>query len=230
MSIYDINFSLAWNNLLPTTKRKSKMLAWGKSLLKPLQWLRDLIFGGYADNVYDLTNLYPYYNNGSLYTSGQRILSTDKKVYENILACTGVVPSPVNSNNWLLVLDNFIGVRVRAKFNSQIIVLENALNQWFLTIGFSASTPQIYVQNNNVANGFLMGATSATSSTMANNSLYTTSYMGLTYTPTAYDFTVYVPNSTWSVLGTTTQDKINNVRRFVDKYKLTGIKYNVLNF
>jgi len=226
MSIYDINYALAWSNLLPTTKRKTKMLAWGTALLKPLQWLRDLFFGDYADGAsYALWAYFVYYN------QGDRVVGLNKRVYEALIATppfpSAFFPDTNNTTYWIEVTDNFIGVRERAKYNSEIIVLEYALNKWYRV---PTSDPQIYIANNNVASGFLMGASSATSSVMAADSYYSTSYMGLTYTPVAYDFTVFVPVVLFATLGSTLANRENNVRSFVDKYKLAGLQYDIQTF
>lgn len=224
MSIYDINYGLAWSNLLPLTKRKTKMLAWGIALLKPLQWLRDLIFGDYANG-----NNYGYWDSMTGYVQGTRTVGLDKKIYEciNPLGAAGNSQSPSNPNYWLEVCPNFIGLRERAKYNSQIIVLEYALNKWYMV---GTSDPQIYINNINVANGFLMGQTGQYSSKMANNGNFATTFMGNSFTAVQYDFTVYVPVLLFATLGTNALNRENNVRAFVDKYKLVGLTYNVLTF
>jgi hypothetical protein len=226
MSIYDINYALAWSNLLPTTKRKTKMLAWGTALLKPLQWLRDLIFGDYADGAnYALWAYFVYY------TKGDRVVGLNKRVYEALIDTppfpSAVFPDTNDTTYWIEVSPNFIGLRERIKYNSEIIVLEYALNKWYRV---PTSDPQIYISNNNTGSGFLMGASSATSSVMANDSYFSTTYMGLTYTAVTYDFTVFVPTVLFATLGSNLANRENNIRSFVDKYKLAGLNYNCVTF
>ena len=45
--VYNINFGLQWERILPPLLRSERMLAWGRLLLYPLQQLRDTIFGPY---------------------------------------------------------------------------------------------------------------------------------------------------------------------------------------
>lgn len=226
-NIYDINFNLQTDNLDTPTRRKPKFAAFLHSLMKPLQWLRDLFFIEYATGSYNLYSLYDPLNG---YSFGDRVIYTDNKVYEYIFATPGAGIIPTNTAHWTVIVDNFIGLNERLKYTSQIIAFEYMLNRWFRNIG---ATDQIYIgNNNNIQYVFVMGQSGPTSSNMAVNSLSSTSFMGLnpTFSGTQYNFTIYVPSALFATLGTNPINQENAVRSFADQFVLAGILYNVLTF
>ena len=96
-SIYDINFSLLGKNLLPPNKRKTNMEAWIVSLLKPLQYSRDLFLEDYAYGA-----VYPYWMASTLYNEGTRRLYSDNAAYECIETHTSATADnkPGTGTNW----------------------------------------------------------------------------------------------------------------------------------
>jgi hypothetical protein len=226
--IYDINFETQETNILPPPKRLRKMFDYLFSILYPLQWLRDLLLGDYKTGAN-----YPNYNAFSAYTKGDRVFFFgDKGIYERTVtgSASGLNGPPSDPTRWMKIQYIFIGTDERIKYNSQIIMLEYELNRYYKV---STTDPQIFINNNSAqTNVFVMGNTGPTSSAMANNSSFSTSWMGNapTFPAPLPDFTVNVPTSLLSTLGLTLQDQINNVRQFVDKYKLGGMTYNVIAF
>ena len=222
MSIYTYSVNYISEKLLPPSLRGSKHLAWLKTILKPIQNLWYRIFNDYKDG-----SLYVDYDNTTAYVETERVVWTDKRVYECILATTGNLPS--DSTYWNLINDNFIGASERAKYNSQKIVFEYSLNKWFrVPIG----DPQIYIINNAIAtSGFIMGATGSYSSPMAYDSYFSTTAMGEDYyVTTLYDYTIYFPVLVFNAQGSTTANREQAIRNFADIYNLVGMQYNVITY
>lgn len=227
MSIYDINYQSTGKTILPPSKRLPKWLAWIYSLLKPLQYVRDLFFdifiGGANYNIFDA---------GQFYSYGDRAVWFDNTVVEclNDIPKLGSVSAPdITPENWIVVCENFIGVDERIKYNPQIIVLEWALNRWFRN---EAATDQIYIQTNSTySDFFLLGDTSEYSSTMANNTVFSMFYMGDIYTAALVtDFTIFVPVALFNILGATAQDSEEAIKSIADKYNAAGIKYDIQTY
>jgi len=219
---YDFDIDIVVPNLTPEVKRLPKYLAWLKSLTTPIQtaWL-------YLFNDYKTGSLYSDYSNVTAYVVGDVVIFTDNKVYECILATTG--NDCLNATYWTLVNENFIGADERITYNSQIIILERALNKWFRNL---LATDQIYIATNQISTTiFMMGNSGIYSSKMASDSTYSLTYMGEAPTfSTQYNFTVNVPVALFTTLGSNPTNRENAVRNFVDKYVLAGINYNVTTF
>jgi hypothetical protein len=227
MSIFDINYQSTGKTALPPSKRLPKWLAWIYSLLKPMQYLRDLFFdtfiGGANYNIFDA---------GQFYSYGDRAVWFDNTVVEclNDVPKLGSVSAPdITPENWIVVSENFIGVDERIYYNPQIIVFEWALNRWFRN---ETATDQIYIQTNTTySDFFLLGDTSEYSSTMSNDTTFAMYYMGDAYTAALItDFTIFVPTALFNTLGATTQDREEAVKNIADKYNAAGIKYDIQTY
>lgn len=224
MSLYNITFNNVWKLVSPPNKRKPKLLAWGNSLMFPMQWLRDLWLGWYKTGATCAA-----YNNSATYNYGDRVIFKDGRVYVNILnnglGTVGI--DPTDPTVWAILLENFIGADERVNYNAQIIEYEYALNRWFQV---STGSPQIYIQNNTAQGSFVMGNSSSTSSYMPNTSSNSISFLSNAYIATPPSFTIFVPSALFATLGTTTQNRENAIRSFADKYKLAGTDYDVQTF
>jgi hypothetical protein len=222
MAIYDYDNEIVAEQLTPPTLRESKFLAWLYVITKPIQNFWSLIFEDYkiGSNYTDFGFFTQYY-------VGDRVLFADKAIYECIK--NSLNNSCLDNVFWKKVNDNFIGVDERVKYNSQLIVLEYALNKWFLNL---SATDQIFLNTNTLTtNLFLMAQTGTYSSTMANSSPFSAYFMpnNATY-PAQYNFTINVPLDLFDTLATTTINKENVIRQFADKYVLAGITYNVTTY
>lgn len=144
MSLYDINIGLQIENLLNPLYRTQTNLDFVGSIGADLQYMRDNLFSDYKTG-----SSYLNYSNVTAYIPGDRVIFTNKEVYENLIACTGIDPTGnvLSLINWRKLQDNYIALDDRKMYNGQIIVLVKALNQWF---GIT-SAPYIYIVNNNSA-------------------------------------------------------------------------------
>lgn len=219
MSIYNFDINQAASDLMPPALRKPKHIAWLKVILKPFTYMYDL-FKDYKDG-----GGYPPYV-GGFYQPGNRIVYTDGQVYEAIATSIGIPPT--DSAYWVKYLGNFIGANERVNYNAQYSVFTYALNKWFQ---IAAADPKIYITTNATSSHFMMGQTSAFSSTMASNSIFQTYFMGNVYTPTQFDFTIYFPIATYNALpGGTNANKTKIIQTFVNKYKIAGTNYNIITY
>lgn len=218
MGIFTVTYSFLWETLYPPVLRLVKHLEWGKVLNRPVQFLHDSIFISYADGATD-----PDYSNVTAYVRGDRVIFTNRGQYEALVSTTG--NDPTDANFWLLVNDNYIGVRERATYNSQKIIFENSLNRWFQTTG-------IFITNNIViTNAFVMGATGPFSSAMSLNSINQVNFMGNVFTSsTEGDFTIFVPLAKFNSLAGNDEDRENVIRSFANIYVLAGLEYDVETF
>jgi len=216
--IYIISFSLVWEQLTPPALRALVFLNWGTVLTKPIQQLYEIIFGIYANGSTDLD-----YDNTTAYIATDRVVYTDRGVYECILATTG--NAPTDTTYWKKVSDNYIGIRERVNYSSSKIILEYGLNRWFQCSG-------IYIGNNvTTTASFVMGATGQYSSAMWNTGEASSNYMTNNYySPTSYNYTIYVPVAIYNALASNNTDRTNIVHTFADKYTLAGILYNVTTY
>lgn len=242
MSIYDINFTdVVWKELLPPDKRKKLMLAWGAALMKPLQWLHDLFFIEYADGFTG-----GIWDSIADYVKGNRVRYSDHKVYEALVDIPGLDPAPNVNSNWLLIQENWVGVRERAKYNSRKLLLEYILNKWFDTefrqpTAFTAGTPDatafytpksdIYITNTALLNNtFRAGIDEASSSFVSFTEAGAVDYVGIDYSFTGSCFTINVPLAIFNALGPNNTERENIIRQIVDKYNLAGMIYTVTTY
>jgi hypothetical protein len=222
MAIYDYDNQIIGEQLTPPVLRTTKQLAWINTLTAAIQNLWSLIFEDYR-----VGSVYPDYGFFTQYYVGDRVLFVDKSIYECISNSLNI--SCLDTTKWVKVNDNFIGSDERVKYNSQLIVLEYALNNWFLNL---TATDQIFIATNNItSNLFLMGQTGTYSSTMANSSVFSAYFMpNVASYPTQYNFTINVPLALFTTLGTDNTNRENTIRIFADKYVLSGITYNVTTY
>lgn len=141
-------------DLLPPDKRSSTLLAFQRALLWATQWSRDLVLGSYKKGSIAL----PYA--GGTYNKYDQVIF-NKAVYYSLVSNN--VAAPTDPTSWLKVLDNFIGVDERVKYNGQKIILEYALNHRFggtFRPPGSSSLSDIYINNvGPVPVGFRIGQT-----------------------------------------------------------------------
>ena len=227
MSIYTLNLSQLWTQLIPPILRQPVQNAWGKAVLTPSQYDNDL-FNEYIDG-----SLYNFYGATASYSSLARVVGSDRGVYENIGATiSGDNPVGSTSGVWSKVNDNYIGASERAVYSARRYLYEFALNRWFelpnitYSTVYSSSNQNIYIQTNvATSSSFVMGQTSAYSSDMGN--LSSTAVMTNVYQfPTLYDYTVYVPTSVWNAYGASDVQ----FRGFCDLVNIAGIEYNVIPY
>jgi hypothetical protein len=218
MGFYDLNTDFIGSQLTPPKLRQSKLTAWIQVLLRPLDVFHNNTFIPYKES-----QTYTVYDDLESYSFGDIVLWTDKATYECIVTTTiGVNPTVLTT--WRKVNDIFIGADERVQYNSQKILFEYALNNYFQTTG-------IYIENNfnNADTVFVMGNTGEFSSAMP-NLVSPLDYMANvpTFSTTSDGFTIFVPLFfCFTTLGPNYE---NIIRSFANKYVLAGITYGVQTY
>ena len=224
---YSTNFFSFWINLLPDNKRRDRYIAWGKTLMYPLQWLHDRFFIDYKTGT-----IYANWNVLTTYTKGSFVKYTDKKIYFAI-SNPPIGTLPTNETYWIKTQDNFVGFDERMKYRSQIITFEYALNKWFdIPFVQPPLVNQIYIINNLVmANVFRVGEDDMNTSFASLNALGIEDYVGTgTVSNNQYSFTIYYPSSLPAILGLNATIVELQIRSLVDTIKLSGTIYNIISY
>lgn len=220
--MYDINFNDLGEQQLPPDKRTPSMLAWVKSLLRPLSWNnseQQAYYGGSPAPDYDPMNTY--------YRSEQ--VRYNRAVYESLIDNNTALPTDISA--WYRTQANFIGTDERVKYNGQKLVFEWALNKWFgTTFRQPPGVPDIFTQNNAVeAGSFLVGITEGESSKVSPDG--STEFVG----PNAVfagqsNFTIYMPAAVFAALDPVSSNREAIVRNFADRYVPAGITYSISTY
>lgn len=235
MSLYDIDFSLAWNRLLAPMKRLAKFLGWGNVLSSQLQYNRDLFYDNYISG--DTSDAYDELTS---YQVGEKVRYIDRAIYECIKDATaGILPT--DEEYWIKRQDVFIGLKERVRFNAQRLEFEFAMNTWFNT-EFRQPTsyttaPQyylpksdIYIENNTVLPGVFLVRDSNNSDYFYSFETTKQKYIYSEVTASSYldySFTINIPLAVYNALGPDSLTRENAVRRIADKYVTVGINYNI---
>lgn len=223
--IYDIDYNTHGVMLTPPDKRGDRNVAWIRSMLKPVQWVRDALFDTYRNSFTG-----DAYDNTATYAKGDRVRYIDRAVYECIEATTaGTAPS--DTDHWIKIQDLYIGLKERAKYNSGKMLFEYMLNKWFEVA--AAPADQIYIENNTVdVNGFYLGYSDTWQSGQLGNQFNQQHYLGAAsaYATDPNCFTIYVPVAVYTALGSTNDERDNVVKSFADQYVLAGMIYNIQSY
>ena len=210
---YDFDIKKASMELLPPDKRyeSNKSLLW--SLLKPLQWIRDLVFGSYYNGA-----TAPAYTAGTYAYLAQVLYN--RQVYMSLI--DGNTDAPTTSN-WMLIQDNFIGLKERILYNASKLVLEYALNkQYSTTFRQPPSTSDIYLTNlSAVVDGFVVGATEAHSSSVGQTTSSDVIGSNWTFIYLTH-FQIHIP----SALSCMTAQ----IRSYANQYVPASIKFTIVTY
>lgn len=230
-SIYDFDFGVYVNNMLPVKKRTARNISWLTALLKPLQWLRDNFFNEYVNG-----SAAALYSGATAYVVGDRVVDDlDNGVYVSFASQTGVQPSTANDpEKWQKVCDDWRGVTERVKYTGQKLILEYVLNKWFRTTWLQPNNdttptrPDIYIDNNNVSNLVFVSYVDDTNSSAAFSAdVFQQNFIADTYSFSGNWFTIYVPIATYTALGAQAEQRI---RAIADKYVIAGVTYNIVTY
>lgn len=224
MSIYSIDFAKRVVQLLPPDKRMGKHVAWMKTLMKPLQWFRDLWFGEYLTG----TTAAPW-NSGVTYAKYARVRYS-KSVYESLVD-DNLNKVPTDTAFWMQVQENFIGLQERIQYNGQKLVLEFALNKWFdTTFRQPPAQPDIYITRNQISQPVfrVAGDEEASSASFGNGS---TEFVINQYSFASQpNFTINIPTAVYNSLDPSGQNNENIIRDFANRYVPAGLLYTIQTY
>lgn len=226
----DINNQVV--QMLPSLQRKPYWILFARALNSYFQYLNFL---------------FRYYMNGSTDTGYWNVLSTYSKG-DRVRSINGVYESLVDSNTgnvitdtdyWIKVLDSFIGVNERVRYNGRKLTFEWALNRYFNTTFRQPDHPEtptpsdIYISNVAIAyDTFTMYPTWYLSSIMDKDTS-APDYMlspAVYDTATTYQYNINIPLAVYNALGATGAIRESIVRDFADRYNVTGLIYNVVTY
>jgi len=218
MSFFNFNIKQRLIDLLPPDKRYTTNIALAQSLLSSLQWLRDKLFDSYyegsAASDY-ATGVYNYLDE----------VKYNKKIYLSLIDNNTDLPT---TNNWILILNTFIGVKERLSYNGQKIILEYALNKQFeSTFRQPPNTGDIYITRiSSVLNGFFIGETEPYCSSIGQTTA--SDYIGSnTLYVYLHNFQVNIPLGT---LDISIDSNYKAVAAFINQYIPLGLKFTIVNY
>lgn len=221
-TIYDINFNTLAVQVIPPDKRYSRMVAWVRMLLSPLQYLRDLWFGSYRSG-----------STAGAWAAGTYAkyaqVKYNKAVYESLVNNNTSVPTTVA--NWKVVQNNFIGLSERILYSGQKLVLEYALNKWFgTTFRQPPSQSDIYITNNPIGVAFFRSANVEDISSSVSNS-GSSEYVINNYSfNVQFNFTIHVPVAVYNALDTTGLNNEKIFKSFAGQYIPAGLTYQIITY
>lgn len=211
MSKYDFNINNAATESLPPDKRYQKNVTFIQSLLSALQWVYNLFFKSYYEG-----------STASVYAPGTYNyldqVRYQKKIYLSLINDNTDLPTTLN---WVLIQDNFIGMKERILYNGSKLVLEYALNKQFdATFRQLPSTSDIYISNLPVSTeGFLVGQTigSSVGQTLSSGTIGRS-------IPFIYlnNFQISIPIAIFALTNE------QAVRNFVNQYVPAGLNYLIV--
>jgi hypothetical protein len=138
MGLFELNPFRKTEELTPSELRQPRMTAWLRVLMRPTKYITDLFLTDYCKGAN-----YPYYDNSTTYIKNDRVIWSNYCVYElKVATSTGVDPTgeALSTTNWRKVLNDFLGVDEKVRYNGQLIVFEYALNRRFRV----SAPPYIY--------------------------------------------------------------------------------------
>ena len=223
---YIVNTDAFAENFVPPKKRSVQIVAWCKTLIFPLQVLYDTMFGTYKDG-----NSASDWDISTAYTIGNQVRYIDKSIYQCYVANTGNIPT--NNSYWFRVQDRFVGIEPRMKYNSQHIVLEWALNEWFgTTFVNTPGASEIFISRIDVFDTtFWVGLVDNESSLVTYNNVDTFGWVqAQDLVATDYYFSINIPIAVWTALDVVAGNRDKMIRAIADIYVLAGVKYNIITY
>lgn len=226
MAITDINFFTFWANNLPVRRRTARRIARGFVYMRPLQWLRDRFFNEYyaLDQLIDAFDPTLQY-----YSTNQVVYAVDRANYEVLPGVTPPIGTlPTNTNYWIKLQDNFVGLKWRQQTTAEKLKLEYYLNLYFWT---DFGSPIYITTNSSSQTDFFVSADDNLSdnAVLANGEAagFVTT-LNPNFNITAY--TINIPVSVFNSLGTNTSQREAVVRAQVDPRNLSGVLYDIATY
>lgn len=219
MYAFDIDYLT--EKLTPPQLRQIRIIAFLKVICRPLQLIwknTEKYFNGSG---------YAIWSNATTYNRGDKV-RYGYEIYEALQTSTAEVPFD-NTDYWLMINKDFVGLDARVRFNGGKMLLEYILNL-YLNTSYSA-IPTIYITRNTIdVNGFFMGTDGNSElgelATVTNQD----DYLGTSTSINQYAMTIYVPSVLYTSLATTVADREARVRNIADRYVYAGINYNVVAY
>jgi hypothetical protein len=201
------------------------MKAWERALVTPIQWIHDLFFGSYIYGSFA-----PQYNNSLTYTVGFRV-QYKHSVYE-MWAESGVSGTlPTDSNYWILIQADFRGSNDRVKYNSQKLIFEALLNQWFDTTFrqpnfLSPHNSEIWIENTKIVDGSFLIRMDGNAVSFIRPDTYAVSYIHPDHVFGTSNFIIHYPIS----VIPDNSDEYNQLVSLANQYTIAGMVYKLQSY
>lgn len=221
--ITSINFSKLIEALLPPDRRTYNTVKWNSSLSNEVQIDSDDVI-----NIYKKGAIQTIWSAGTY--SINEVVRYSKTIYRSTSDLNIDIPS--QTQNWVVVSENFIGVDDRLRFTGEKLTLEFALNEWFDTVFRQPPfISDIFINvNPTVDTPFSVGNSEEESSVIYSDRSSEFIVDSFDISDTFYNMVIYVPNATLASLALDIADQLSIIRHFADKYVNAGITYNVIGY
>jgi hypothetical protein len=221
--MYIINYSAIVESLLSPDKRSPKAVAFNHGLVGEIANNHELLFNTYREGeIVEKWSLNPY-NNRDRVKYGNSIFQS---------AEDSNTSEPTLSDSWRLITDNFLGNDFRIKIRGEKIVLEYALNMWFIsTFRQPPLISDIYISTNRISNVdvFRVGASASMSSKVYSNNSSELVINEYTFTNDA-NMAINVPIVVYNSLAGSNDAREAVIRDFADKYINAGLTYKIITY
>ena len=223
MSLYDLDFGQFVVDMLPPDKRGAVEVSYLQDVFTAVQTDHDALFSSYRDG-----SAAGPYSNLNAYNLDEQVIFR-KGVYQSQVSNNQT--DPTNTDNWVLIQENFIGIIERITYTGQKIELEYALNKWFgTTFRQPPVLSDIYIANSIIEKtGFRIGLAEDVSSTVGLQSS-----SGTIGAPTPFSkevgFVINIPAAIYDSLDPIAANRDSIVRSFADKYVIAGIRYLIQTY
>lgn len=157
---FDIDFGIQTENLMNPLHADQTNLDFIGSIASNLQHIRDQLLGDYR-----LGSSYPAYSGATNYVRNNKVIYTDKCIYEAKKSTIGVPPTGnvASSETWRKVQDTFVGSYERTNYTGQLIKMSYGINKWY---GCSAPSLIYFVPNLSAGLGYELYVPSALYATL----------------------------------------------------------------
>jgi hypothetical protein len=222
-ALYTIDFNNAAELLLADEFRDDVTINATGSMLSAM----DDLHKTFNYMMADAENDYPLWFATMWYKYERVILLETGEVYECVADST--TNAPLESDDWVKVLDTFLGVDESRYYDGSRVQLEKALNKrFFLNFSITTGASDIYINTVTHSVGtFISGGSIDVSSysSQAGSSPFFSS--GAASYTDMNCFTINYPAADYALLGA---DAEKIVRRFVDQYAAFGLPYTIQTY
>lgn len=234
---YQTNFYNIWNNLLPINKRFERFIAWGKVLMRPLDWLQKVYFYAYYYNT-----TFQYFSITGYYFVDDFVIGYDSKLYVCIEDSHGHQFD--NQKYFKLVNNKFVPAIQRLNYNGSRGVMEWVLNYETRIVFRSGGElpnppfqntlntqprPKIYIENNTTENDIMFVGSDTTDTQLI--PLYASQINGFVgNAPTIVDyadFTVYYKDLFYPQPSFADYSYQADISQITNRLKIAGLNASI---
>lgn len=224
------NYNISWTAfariMTPINKRLPIILAYIQVQLSQVAKLHTRLFTYFYPTAdYDL------YSGSETYSIGD-VIQYGYGVYECLVdGISGITPT--NTDNWLKLQSNHIGVFERGKIKGGKISLEKYLNKFYGTaFNYPSSANEIYITtNDNDLIQLYSSDKERTTCTVTNTWAQTRHFTGDDFNVYSQNnFTIYIPSAVWMVIDSTDVKREANVKNLISIYIPAGVQFNATSY